>query len=699
MLFLIVFVLFSVLIFRLGFVQIVYGDDYKREIERTEEITVNNPVPRGKMFDSTGKIIVDNIPQNAITYTNNGASQEEMLDTAEKLAELIEKETEKVTERDEKDYWIMINPDRADEKVTEKEKQNIREDEEADYDKDVYQLTLDRITEEELDELTEDDLEVLAIYREFSSGYAFTPQVVKNDGVTAKEFALVSENLDYLPGVDTTTDWDRYYAFDNTLKSVLGSVSSSEEGIPKEMLDYYLARDYSRNDRVGKSYLEYQYEEVLHGQKAKVKNVTDKGGTILETVTISEGQRGKDLVLSVDMDLQLATEKIIEEELRAAKQTGGTSLLDRAYVVLMDPYSGEILTMAGRRLVKDEETGQTRMTDDALGNITTTYNAGSVVKGATILTGYKEGVIQPGTVINDQPLKIAGTPVKKSWKTFGPISDLYALRVSSNVYMFETAIRIGGGTYRYNKSLPLDPKGFDTIRESFAQFGLGVRTGIDLPNEQTGFKGMSQLPGFMLDLVIGQYDTYSNMQLVQYVSTIANGGNRMEPHVVKEIREPLLENEELGPIVEEISPKVLNKLDMNASWIERVKEGFRQVAQEQQGTALSFFGDKEYDPAGKTGTAEAFYDGPLRSNYDEPPEVMNISYVGYAPSDKPEVAIAVMVPWAYEGGSGHKANMIIAERVMDEYFELKEERAKEENKKPEDLTKQEVIDVNKEEEE
>lgn len=113
MLFLIVFVLFSVLIFRLGFVQIVYGDDYKREIERTEEITVNNPVPRGKMFDSTGKIIVDNIPQNAITYTNNGASQEEMLDTAEKLAELIEKDTEKVTERDEKDYWIMINPDRA----------------------------------------------------------------------------------------------------------------------------------------------------------------------------------------------------------------------------------------------------------------------------------------------------------------------------------------------------------------------------------------------------------------------------------------------------------------------------------------------------------------------------------------------------------------------------------------------------------
>ncbi|PAF11722.1 hypothetical protein CHH61_25775, partial [Shouchella clausii] len=70
-------------------------------------------------------------------------------------------------------------------------------------------------------------------------------------------------------------------------------------------------------------------------------------------------------------------------------------------------------------------------------------------------------------------------------------------------------------------------KAFSTVRESFAQFGLGVRTGIDLPNEQTGFKGMSALPGFMLDLSIGQYDTYSNMQLAQYVSVIANGGNRM----------------------------------------------------------------------------------------------------------------------------------------------------------------------------
>ena len=113
MLFFAVFLLFSVLILRLGVVQIVYGDDYKREIERTEDITVNNPVPRGKMYDTNGKIVVDNVPVNAITYTNNGASQKEMLQVAERLSKLIDKDTKKVTERDMKDYWISMNPKRG----------------------------------------------------------------------------------------------------------------------------------------------------------------------------------------------------------------------------------------------------------------------------------------------------------------------------------------------------------------------------------------------------------------------------------------------------------------------------------------------------------------------------------------------------------------------------------------------------------
>lgn len=676
-LFFLVFVLFSALILRLGVVQIVYGDDYRREIERTEEVTVNNSVPRGKMYDRNLKLMVDNQPLDAITYTRKqGTKQTEMVETAEKLAKLIEKEPNKVTERDKKDFWILKNPKLAEKKITDKERKKVEEGEMEESD--LYKLQLDRITDEET-KLSENDLEVLAIYREFASGYALTPQIVKNKKVTKEEFAKVSENLDSLPGVDISTDWDRFYTYNKTLKSVLGKVSSSEEGLPSESLNYYLARDYSRNDRVGKSYIEAQYEDILQGQKAKVRNVTDKSGNVVDSEVITEGSRGKDLILTVDMDLQLATEEIIEKQLIAKKKMGNTKFLDRAFVVMMDPNTGEILTMAGKKYEKDSKTGKSSIEDFALGNITTSYTMGSSVKGATVLTGYQQGAIQPGTYFYDTKLKIKGTKEKGSYSNFGNINDLTALKVSSNVYMFRTAINIAGAHYVPNEPLNISSSAFSTMRNSFAQFGLGVRTGIDLPNEMSGFKGSETSPGKLLDLAIGQYDTYTPMQLVQYVSAIANGGNRMKPHMVKEIRDPVDNNEELGPVAEDVSPTVLNRLEMKEEWIERVQSGFEKVSMEQGGTAYTYFGNKSYTVAAKTGTAQAFYDGPNRADYSEPQDTMNITLVGYAPAKNPEVAFAVVVPWAYQGHSGHSMSKEIGEEIMDTYFELKKERAKKEN--------------------
>ncbi|MDN3015243.1 penicillin-binding protein 2 [Paenibacillus sp. BSR1-1] len=664
-----VFLLFSILILRLGFVQIVYGENFKRDLERKEDITVSNPVPRGKMYDRDFKVIVDNIPKNAITFTNEGFSQKEMIETAEKLAKLIEKKTDKVTDRDQQDFWILKNPKRAEAKITKNEKE-LYEAKKLN-DRDLYKLKRDRITPQELKEINQ-DLEVLALYREFISGYKYTSQIIKNESVTEQEIAAVSENLQSLPGVDTTTDWDRTYLFKNTLRSVLGKVTKSDEGLPADRLDYYLAKGYSRNDRIGKSQLEMQYEDILHGYKSRVKNVTDKTGNVIETQTITNGKKGNDLVLTIDMDLQMSVDKIIEEELWAAKQFPGTSLTDRAYVVLMDPRNGEVLAMSGKKIERNKETGKVEMVDDALGTFTTTYNVGSAVKGATVLTGYKTGAISPGTIFDDAGLKIQATPLKKSYTYLGKLNEINALKKSSNVYMFRTAIRIGNGHYEYDKPLKIDNTAFETIRNSFASFGLGTRTGIDLPNEQTGVKGQSKLPGYLLDLVIGQYDTYSAMQLAQYVSTIANGGYRMQPHVVKQIREPIEGSNEPGAVVKDIHPTVLNTIDAKKMWMNRVQTGFRKVMQEPGGTAYKFFSGVNYAPAGKTGTAEAFYDGPLRSLFGkEPPPVMNLSLVSYAPSTNPEVAMAVLVPWAYAGKEDNRANLKIGRRVLDMYFQMK----------------------------
>ncbi|MED3747446.1 penicillin-binding protein 2 [Geobacillus stearothermophilus] len=669
-LFFFVFLLFSALILRLGVVQIVYGEDYRREVERTQDEIVSTPVPRGKIYDRFGRVIVDNTPQKAITYTRSKTTQpEEILDIARKLAQYIDipDAEEKVTERDMKDYWILTHPEEAKKKVSEQERKKLADQglTQKEIDKKVYEWTLDRITKQDLAQISKSELEVIAIKHEMESGYALTPQTVKSKGVTDREYAVVSEHLSELPGVNTTVDWDRKYVYDNTFRSVLGSVTEEDEGVPRERLDYFLARDYSRNDRVGKSYLEMQYEEVLHGKKAKVKNVVDKSGRVVSVEEVYPGERGKDLVLTIDAELQQKVEEIIQQEILATKRKGRSPLLDRAFVVMMNPKTGEVLAMAGK-LLQDG-----KFVDFAIGNITSAYTMGSTVKGATVLTGFQTGVLHPNTYIKDEPLYIKGTKPKKSWKTMGTINELTALKQSSNVYMFKTAIAIGGGVYRPHAPLRINPEAFTTIRHYFSQFGLGVKTGIDLPNELSGFQGQGTLGGFLLDLAIGQYDMYTPMQLAQYVSTIANGGYRMKPQLVKEIREPSIDGKEPSRVIKRFEPIVLNRVDMKTEYIERVQEGFRRVMQEPGGTAYSYFASASYKPAGKTGTAQAYYDGPIKSRRNDSTD--NLTFVGYAPYNDPEVSFAVVVPWATQGASDGINNRI-GRRILDAYFELKAKR-------------------------
>lgn len=658
--------MFSAVIVRLGYVQIVRGEEYKNEVERKENSTISNPVPRGKIFDRYGRAVVDNAAVRTITFTKmKGSTAEARLETAKKLADLIEVPTDKLTDRDKKDYWLAIHKEEAKEKITNKDRQEFK-DKKID-DKELDERQRNRVTEEEVNQLSAKDLEILAIKSKMDGGYAMTPQVIKKDA-TEEEYAIISENLAALPGVDTNVDWDRKYVYDDLFRSVLGGVSTSDEGLPRERLDYYLVRDYNRNERVGKSYLEQQYEDSLHGTKAEVKNITDKNGNILETINVSKGQSGNDLNLTIDMELQKRVEEIITKSL--LKYKGGQPLLDRAFVVMMNPKNGEVLSMAGKQLVN--ENGETKVQDFALGTMTSSYPMGSTVKGATILTGYQTGAIQPGSVQLDEPIVLKGPLKKSSWKTMGYINDLTALKMSSNVYMFKTAMNIAGVPYVRGGTLDIQQKSYDTMRYYFGQFGLGVKTGIDLPNETAGQRGRTdKMPGFLLDLSIGQYDTYTPLQLAQYVSTIANGGYRMQPQVVKEIRQPAAKQDEVGKVVHSMEPKVLNRVDMPESQIKRVQEGFRQVFNDSGGTATKYFTGAPYKAAGKTGTAQTVYGGDKeigRNAKGERKETYNLTLVGYAPFEDPEVAFSVVVPWV-DDKSG--INGYISRDIMDAYFDLK----------------------------
>ena len=342
----------------------------------------------------------------------------------------------------------------------------------------------------------------------------------------------------------------------------MGELTSPEQGILQSREDYYTARGYARNERVGKSYLEYQYEDYLNPQKAKIEYISDNSGSIVSEEVIDEGQRGFDLKLSFDMALQMKVEEIVEDELRQA--SGSHHLMDRAFVVMMDPFQGDVLAMVGKQLDPENRSGE--MLDYAYGSFATQYEAGSVIKGATVLAGYQDGMPH-GQTYYDSTLYIKGTPPKSSYSNLGPMTDLSALRKSSNVYMYYIAMRIADVTYVKHAPINVTAGDFQKLRNYFAQFGLGVTTGIDLPQESAGLQSVPDSVGKILDIAIGQFDTYTPLQLAQYVSVIANGGSRVQPRVVTSIHSPV-EEAELGPIAVDKSPNVLNKINNTTRQIE-----------------------------------------------------------------------------------------------------------------------------------
>jgi cell division protein FtsI/penicillin-binding protein 2 len=652
LLFFIVFSLFSALIFRLGYLQIVRGDEFEAIVKRTETTLVTESVPRGLIYDRDGNILVGNEPQHSITYTRGAnTTAEEMAKVASALSALISVSIEELTERDLKDYWMAVNNEVMLERLTDDEKLLPGSE--------LYDVELEKITAEDI-AYTDDEKEIAAIFKRMNSAYALSTTSIKNKDVSNEELARVSENLAGLSGVDVATDWVRIYPESDLLRSILGGVTSEKIGLPSDQVATYLAKGYARNDRVGNSYLEQEYESVLSGTKSQWETITDQSGAVVAREESYEGKAGDNLVLTIDIDFQKEIEQIATDFLNSNVD----SYNDRIYIVASDPNTGEILGMTGKQRSTSNE-----IVDDALGVINSSYGMGSAVKGAMVLTGYMSGVISAdNNVLVDEPLQFQGSNPKKS--VFNPtignqvaINDIEALARSSNVYMIKLAMLMGGqSTYESGGTLNISPDLIDELRSYFAQFGLGVKTGIDLPNEGSGLTGFSQAAVNVVDQSFGQYDLYTTLQLSQYINTIANGGTRYAPQLVSEIRSTDA-NGALGALETTLETKVMNQVDVDAQAMERVQQGFYQVTHSENGTAYSTFGKDPNNVAGKTGTAEAFYDGNNDNLKGE--SVFNSTFVGYAPFDNPEITVTVVVP--YLSTDTDRATPI-AKKVFDAYF-------------------------------
>ncbi|WP_226583059.1 peptidoglycan D,D-transpeptidase FtsI family protein [Halobacillus litoralis] len=675
--FFVVFILFAGIILQLGVVQVLNGEEAQEEIDRTENTTTSISVPRGEIYDSNMQPVVDNEPLYSITYTPpKGVQPSDKLALAEQLAQYLDMDYENLTERDLKEYFYLRNEERMAERIADEDTSDLDNGE-------VYQLQLDSIKPEEISNYDNQTKEVIAIKRELDRAYALAPHVLKNSDITEAEYSKVAENLSHLPGVNVTADWDRTYPFGSTFRSYLGSITTSEAGLPAEQLDYFMSLDYSRNDRVGTKGLEQEYEDVLRGTKEKVQYETDKNNNVIDSKVIREGQPGKDIMLTIDMELQERVNKIVQEELEnAIRQAPGPNRhLENSIAVVSNPKTGEILAITGQTYNRNPEEGEGRFTDTSHQALYSAYMPGSVVKGATVLTGLHEGAVTPNTWINDKEISIAGRTKSSYTANIGTVNDIQALQQSSNVYMFFLAMYLGGDfSNRYSmKSLSIEEGTFDKFLYNFNQFGLGVKTGIDFPYEGSGVSGDLNDRGNILDFSIGQFHSYTALQLNQYVSTIANGGYRMQPHLVKSIHEPST-TDGLGPVYKQYAPKVLNQIEMDPSYIDRVQEGFRQAAQTPNGSASSVFSKSpyaQYNFAVKTGTAQAF-----KTVFDENGErttysnVLNKNLVGFAPFDDPEIAFSIMTPYVGEDAtSTYNVSNKIGARIGQAYFELKEERA------------------------
>lgn len=600
----IVITLFLITIIRiLDLYYIKHEEYYLKYLDKTNTLVKGFPKARGKILDSKGVVLVDNKGINNIVYRD--LNQDE-LEIAYKLSEiLIINDT--IDDVKIKEFYLKNN--NTDYLITEEEHDLYKNRKLTN--EEIKQLKLERLNNE-ISSYTPNDINAIKIYYLMQNGYSYDNKIIK-ENISDKECARVSELN--ISGVTCEVSWQRLYNYDS-LNSIYGTIGS----IPSENIKEYLDNGYSINDTVGISYLEKEYEDYLKGTKDLYQVNNDNTLTL-----IKEGKRGNDLYLSIDIELQEKVEEILKRNIENGKKLKNTEYYDRSFALVSNPNTGAIIAAAG---FKYKDGNFIDITNEIA---TSSFIVGSVVKGASITVGYQNNLIEVGKKINDSCVKLNNVPEKCSYKRWGMLDDVTALKTSSNYYQFILAIKLTGQTYKSNMTLNATKEHFDTYRDTFASFGLGTETGIDLPYEAIGIKGKTIADDLLLNLAIGQYDTYTPLQLIQYINTVAMNGNRIKLSLMEKITDD-------NDVVLQNEGKLLNQVSNNR--FDRIKEGMRQVIDGGTGRG---YADVSTKAAGKTGTAEVVYGKGINT--------INQTFASFAPYDNPKYSIVVISPNAYYDNS------------------------------------------------
>ncbi|MDQ0660433.1 cell division protein FtsI/penicillin-binding protein 2 [Paenibacillus sp. W2I17] len=554
------FVIFSILIFRLAFVQFVEGPEltYMETSRNTKDIPLA-PV-RGPIYDATGEVALaySEPVQSLYVLLYEDYRNDERRQEAEELA------------HDLAAVFKQFNPG---------------DKEQPDAEEIIKRLDLD-----------------------YQKTFGYVPRLVKSD-LSTKEIAFFMEKKADYPGVMVLEENIRKYDPDGVAVQVVGYTREFKRA-PDSIAKYKAIREgastqrdpgllYHEEEKVGFDGLELQYQEELRGRSGyqsidiDARNLPD--GTMLQTPP----EKGYSLVSTINKEIQMAAQEAITDELRRLPKaiTG--------YAVAMEVDTGNVVAMASmpdydpndwdydkiKYVFRNGTTESFPPNDAKPSRAESVVLLGSVIKPLSVLIGLKEGLFTAGETYHDQGYAVLGKDgrqVKNSHSAYnGSITARRAIEKSSNAFMIDM---VGKRLLRNYGS----EKGIDVWHKHMQEFGLGVSTGVDLPNEFLGRLEYNNKDESALTRLafasFGQQAKYTTMQLAQYTTMLANKGKRMEPHLVKEIRDAD------GNVVKEIKPKVLNEVDFaDAHWNE-VHKGMV--------TKVSSFDGFPYDYARKTGTSE-----------------------------------------------------------------------------------------------
>ncbi len=638
LLFSIVILLFMAIIGRLLYMQVLNKDFYETKLASASKTKVTTSSARGEIYDASGKPLVENTVKQVVSFTrNNKMTAADLKETAKRLLTYVGVSSPTLTDRQLVDYYL------ADQTVYKKAVESLPREKRLDSDgnqlseSEVYNNTVESIDPDQL-AYSDDEKKEIYLFSQLNAVENFATGTIATDSLTDIQIALIASASKNLPGISISTSWDRK-VLDTSLSSIVGSVSSEKAGLPAEEADAYIKKGYSLNDRVGTSYLEKQYEETLQGKRSVKEIHLDKYGNMESVENIEDGTKGNNIKLTIDLSFQDSVDNLLKSYFNSELGNGGAKYSEGVYAVALNPKTGAVLSMSG--LKHDLKTGD--LTPDSLGTVTNVFVPGSVVKAATISSGWENGVLSGNQTLTDQPIVFQGSAPIYSWYKLAygsfPITAVEALEYSSNAYMVQTALGIMGQTYQPNMFVGTSnlETAMGKLRATFGEYGLGAATGIDLPDESTGFVPKEYSFANYITNAFGQFDNYTPMQLAQYVATIANDGVRVAPRIV----EGIYGNNDkggLGDLIQQLQPTEMNKVNISDSDMSVLHQGFYQVAHGTSGltTGRAFSNGALVSISGKTGTAESYVaDGQ---------EATNTNAVAYAPSDNPQIAVAVVFP-------------------------------------------------------